>query len=247
MSKTFFIADLHLDSKQPTPLTLCLKFLASHAKQSDALYILGDLFEVWVGDDDDNPTYQKVLAALHDLTTVGIPVYIMGGNRDFLLGEVFAKKTGCQLIPDPYLIDLYGVSTLLTHGDSLCTLDVEYQAFRQQVRNRQWQKQFLAQPLTQRRIIAQQARTQSQTKSTKTAEIIMDVTSDAVISVLETYGVYHLIHGHTHRPFVHKLKVNGENAIRRVVGDWGDDKAIILKCTPESYQLIDLYDNSNIN
>ncbi|MDM8560249.1 UDP-2,3-diacylglucosamine diphosphatase [Candidatus Parabeggiatoa sp. HSG14] len=242
MSEILFIADLHLDPKRPTPMALCLKFLADYARQSEALYILGDLFEVWVGDDDDNPTYQKILAALHDLTTSGIPVYVMCGNRDFLLGEDFAKVTGCQVIPDSYLIDLYGVSTLLMHGDSLCTLDVEYQAFRQQVRNRKWQEQFLAQPLTQRHILAQQARTQSQAKTTTTLEAIMDVTSDAVISVLETHGVYHLIHGHTHRPFVHHLKVNGKNAIRRVVGDWRDDKAIILKCTPKNCQLINLYE-----
>ncbi|HDN25983.1 MAG TPA: UDP-2,3-diacylglucosamine diphosphatase [Thioploca sp.] len=243
MSETLFIADLHLDPKRPTPLALCLDFLAGRARQAEALYILGDLFEVWLGDDEDEPTYQQVLTALHNLTASGVPVFIMHGNRDFLLGEGFVAATGCQLLDEDHLIDLYGTPTLLMHGDSLCTLDVEYQAFRQQVRNPQWQKQFLAQPLAQRRRLAQQARAYSQTKAQNTAEAIMDVTPEAVISAflaLEKPGVYHLIHGHTHRPAVHQLTVNGQTAYRRVVGDWRDNSAVILICAQDGCQLVDL-------
>ncbi|EDN68467.1 UDP-2,3-diacylglucosamine hydrolase [Beggiatoa sp. PS] len=201
---------------------------------------MGDLFEVWVGDDEDEPIYQEILTALHHLTTGGVPVFVMHGNRDFLLGKDFAIATGCQLIDEPYFIDLYGIQALLMHGDSLCTLDIEYQAFRQQVRNPAWQAQFLAQPLAQRRKLAQQARAYSMTKGQTTAEAIMDVTPEAVISVLETAGVYALIHGHTHRPAEHQLEVNGQIAYRWVVGDWQDDTAIIFSCTPENGQLIDL-------
>ncbi len=242
MPETLFIADLHLDPKRPNTLTLCLDFLAGRARQAKALYILGDLFEVWLGDDDDEPAYQQVLTALHHLTASGVFVLVMHGNRDFLLGEGFVAATGCQLIDDPHIIDLDGTPTLLMHGDSLCTLDVDYQAFRQQVRNPQWQAQFLAKPLAQRRTFAQQARTHSQAKIQMTAEAIMDVAPDAVISALETHNVYQLIHGHTHRPAMHQLTVNGQTAYRRVVGDWRDESAIILSCTAEGCQLIDLYD-----
>ncbi|RKZ83340.1 MAG: UDP-2,3-diacylglucosamine diphosphatase [Candidatus Parabeggiatoa sp. nov. 1] len=243
MPETLFIADLHLDPKRPNTLTFCLDFLAGRARQATVLYILGDLFEVWLGDDDDEPVYQPVLTALHHLTASGVFVFVMHGNRDFLLGEGFVAATGCQLIDDPHLIDLYGTPTLLMHGDSLCTLDVDYQAFRQQVRDPLWQAQFLAKPLAQRRIFAQQARTHSQAKTQMTAEAIMDVAPEAVISALETHNVYQLIHGHTHRPAMHQLTVNGQTAYRRVVGDWRDESAIILSCTAEGCQLIDLYDN----
>jgi len=240
MLETLFIADLHLDPRRPIPRTIFRKFLANRARQAEALYILGDLFEVWLGDDEDEPTYQEIKTALHDLTCSGVPVFVMHGNRDFLLGAGFADATGCQLIDDPLVIDLYGTATLLMHGDTLCTRDVDYQAFRQQVRHPQWQKQFLAQPLAQRRILAQQARTESQAKTQATADEIMDVTPEAVISVLETHGVYHLIHGHTHRPAVHQLTVNGRTAYRRVVSDWRDGSAMIVSCTPVSCQLVDL-------
>jgi UDP-2,3-diacylglucosamine hydrolase len=240
MSETFFIADLHLAPNRPTPLTVFSDFLATRARSAKALYILGDLFEVWLGDDQNDSTSEQVLTALHHLTAAGVPVFVMHGNRDFLLGTRFVAVTGCQLLDEEHLIDLYGTPTLLMHGDSLCTLDVEYQAFRQQVRDINWQQQFLAQPLEKRRILAQQARANSQTKTQNMAEYIMDVTPEAVISALEKHQVSHLIHGHTHRPAVHQLTVNGQTAYRRVVGDWRDDTAIILSCSPEGCQLIDL-------
>lgn len=240
MPETLFIADIHLDPRRASIVELFFQFLTHRAQQADALYILGDLFEVWVGDDEDEPIYRQVLTNLSHLTASGVLVFIMRGNRDFLLGKDFVATTGCQLIDEPHMIDLYGIPTLLMHGDSLCTLDVEYQAFRQQVRNPQWQERFLAQPLAQRRILGQQARTQSQThKNNTSSEAIMDVTPEAVISTLQTHGVYHLIHGHTHRPAVHQLEVNGKTAIRRVVGYWHDESAMILSCTQEGCQLID--------
>ena len=238
---TFFIADLHLAPKRLIPLVTALDFFAGRARSADALYILGDLFEVWLGDDEDEPAYQPVLTALHELNVSGVPVYVMHGNRDFLLGDGFAKATGCKLIPEQHVIDLYGVPTLLMHGDTLCTLDVDYQKFRQQVRNPQWQQQFLAQPLAQRCILAQQARTQSQAKTKDMAATIMDVTLEAVESVMETHNVYQLIHGHTHRPAEHTLTVNGQTAYRRVVGDWQDNSAIIFSWSTDGCQMIDLF------
>ena len=240
MSETLFIADLHLDPKRPVVFNLALNFLTHRACQADALYILGDLFEVWVGDDDETLTYQSIWAALHNLTTSGIPVFIMHGNRDFLLGQHFAATTGSQLIYEPYLIDLYGTQTLLMHGDSLCTLDTDYQAFRQQVRNPQWQAQFLALPLAQRHQMAQQARAESLTKGQITAEAIMDVTPEAVRAALETHDIYTLIHGHTHQAAKHELAIKGQTAHRWVVGDWRKETAIILCCQPDNWQLIDL-------
>lgn len=239
MPETLFIADLHLDSRWPAKTHLCLEFLAGRARQAEALYILGDLFEVWLGDDDDEPSYQSILTALHQLTTAGVVVSVMPGNRDFLLGKDFVKRTGCQLIPDPSVIDLYGVPTLLMHGDVLCTLDVDYQQFRQQVRHPIWQQQFLAQSLEQRRLLAKQVRNYSQTQTQTTAAAIMDVTTEAVITTLEAQGVYQLIHGHTHRAGQYPLKVKGLPACRWVVGEWHQPGATLLSCTPSSCQLVD--------
>ncbi|MBE9561900.1 MAG: UDP-2,3-diacylglucosamine diphosphatase [Proteobacteria bacterium] len=227
--ETLFIADLHLSPEQPN--NIALNFLANRAKQADALYILGDLFEVWLGDDE--PTYKEILTSLHDLT---IPVFIMHGNRDFLLGEKFSAMTGCQLIPDHHVIDLYGKPTLLMHGDTLCTLDTHYQTFRQQVRDPNWQKIFLSQPLAVRREIAKEARSSSQAKTKRTSAEIMDVTPAAVNETFSKYNVNQLIHGHTHRPNVHKEG----NKTRWVVGDWSADSAIILACNSEKCQLVDL-------
>ena len=239
MPETLFIADLHLDSKWPTKTDLSLKFLAGRARQAETLYILGDLFEVWLGDDDDDPNHQLILGALHQLTMAGVAVSVMHGNRDFLLGKDFAKFTGCQLITDPSVIELYGVPTLLMHGDTLCTRDIDYQQFRQRVRQPLWQQQFLAQPLEQRRLLAKQVRTYSQTKTQTTAEVIMDVTTEAVISALEAQGVHQLIHGHTHRAGQHHLEINGLPAYRWVVGAWQQQGATILSCTPSGCQLED--------
>jgi UDP-2,3-diacylglucosamine hydrolase len=237
MPETLFIADLHLDPQQPAIFNLALKFFSTRARQADTLYILGDLFELWLGDDDDESGYQPILTALRELTEHSISIFIMHGNRDFLLNQQFAQQTGCQLLPDAHVTHLYSVPTLLMHGDTLCTLDIEYQAFRQQVRNPQWQQQFLAQPLAQRRLMAQQARHYSQTK--QQTNIIMDVTPTAVITTMAEYQVNQLIHGHIHQPACHKLTIKEHQATRWVVGDWREGGAKILSCQPKQCQLID--------
>ena len=231
--ETLFIADLHLSPTRPNSLNLVLEFLSGRAKQAEALYILGDLFEVWVGDDDDEPAYKSVLTALHNLT---IPVFVMHGNRDFLLGKQFAEATDCQLIPDYHVINLYGKSTLLLHGDTLCTLDTNYQAFRQQVRDPNWQQFFLSQPLEVRRKLAKEARDSSQAKTKNTNIEIMDVTAEAVREQLDKYNVTQLIHGHSHRANVHEV----DGHIRWVVGDWNEDSAIILSYDADGCRLVDL-------
>ncbi|MDM8569798.1 UDP-2,3-diacylglucosamine diphosphatase [Thiotrichales bacterium HSG1] len=230
--ETLFIADLHLSSDKSNDLAL--KFLSERAKKADALYILGDLFETWLGDDE--PNYQEILTSLYNLT---IPVFIMHGNRDFLLGKKFSAITGCQLIPDHYIIDLYGIPTLLMHGDTLCTLDIDYQAFRKQVRDPNWQKFFLSQPLEVRRKLAKQARDSSQLKVKNNIPKIMDVTPDAVNQVLLKYNVNQLIHGHTHLPKVHK---EGDRT-RWVLGNWTNNSAVVLSCNSEQCQLIDIVNN----
>jgi UDP-2,3-diacylglucosamine hydrolase len=199
---------------------------------------LGDLFETWIGDDEDDPVYQTVLAALHRLTAKNIQVNVMCGNRDFLLGVDFAELTGCRLIPDPSVIDLYGIPTLVMHGDSLCTLDVEYQLFCQQVRTPQWIEQFLACPLAQRRQLAQQARLHSQVHLQNTSQTITDVSPEAVFLAFKDHRVTRLIHGHTHRPAMHQLEIDGQLAYRYVVGAWNTSERIGLRCTAADWQLV---------
>jgi UDP-2,3-diacylglucosamine hydrolase len=236
MSETLFIADLHLTPSDPRLMERGLTFLSNRARSAESLYILGDLFEVWIGDDDQTSGYQPIIAALQQLTRQGIPVFLMVGNRDFLLGATFCEMTGCQFITDPTIIDLYGIPTLLTHGDQLCTADVAYQTFRQQVRQADWQKQFLALPLAQRRALAQQARAQSQVY---TQAMTLDlIPTEAVIAWLKFYGVYRLIHGHIHRPGCHELNLNGQIATRYVVGDWQQEDIVILRSTIEGCQLL---------
>ncbi|MCK5715897.1 MAG: UDP-2,3-diacylglucosamine diphosphatase [Thiomargarita sp.] len=240
MSETLFIADLHLTPTQPLMYHRFLSFLDTRVRKSDALYILGDLFDVWLGDDDDDPVYQKIKSALYEITRCGVPIFIMRGNRDFLLGIDFAQTTACQLIDDPSVITVYGTKYVLTHGDTLCTEDTRYLDFRQRVHLPWLQKLFLLQPLFLRRFLARKIRANSQIKTQTTAKTIMDVTSEGVSSVLETQNAYHLIHGHTHQPAIHRLTVNGQTAYRFVVGDWREDSAIILSCTHDGCQLIDL-------
>lgn len=227
MKTTLFISDLHLDSDRPEVVDLFLEFLARRATQAEALYILGDFFEIWIGDDDLSPLARTVIDQLRTLTGGGVPVYVMVGNRDFLIGEGFARSSGCQLLPDPTVIDLYGTPTLLVHGDSLCTDDVEYQTFRAQVRNPQWQQSFLAQPIAERAAVARELRSASRRKSRDKPAAIMDVNPDAVAATLREHGVRQLIHGHTHRPAIHHLVVDGTTATRIVLGDWNDSARIL--------------------
>lgn len=235
MPDTLFIADLHLQSTQPNRFTTCLTFLSEQASQAEALYILGDLFEMWVGDDDT--TYQPILTALRNLTYHNIPVFVLRGNRDFLLGANFEANTGCRLLADATVINLYGEPTLLMHGDTLCTKDTVYQTFRQQVRDPQWQRQFLAQPLTQRYHLAQQAREQSQLHTQTLTDELTDATMTAVEAEITKHQVRHLIHGHTHKPALQQWTLANQTVYRWVLGAWDDQGGIILRCSPTHWQL----------
>lgn len=227
-----FVSDLHLDAERPAVTELFLRFLRGEARQAEALYILGDLFEAWVGDDETCEPAPEVRAALRELTQSGVPVYFMRGNRDFLVGPRFAEETGATLLPDPAVVSLHGEPTLLMHGDLLCTDDRAYQAFRNQVRDPHWQAQFLAQTLPTRQAFAQQARAASKQhqqglKDAKQLETITDVNADAVKETLGRYGVTRLIHGHTHRPAIHSLRESGSAGQRIVLGDWYDQGSVL--------------------
>ncbi|MGH8601596.1 MAG: UDP-2,3-diacylglucosamine diphosphatase [Gammaproteobacteria bacterium] len=225
---TLFISDLHLSEERPDKLALFLEFLSGPARGSEGLYILGDLFEVWLGDDDDTPPIPSILQSLADLQEAKVPLYIMRGNRDFLMGGAFETKTGCTLLPDARLIDLYGSKTLLLHGDTLCTKDVAYQAFRRMVHNPEWQAQALATPLVARRAMAKQLRKESVIAMRGKTPLIMDVDQGAVETALRQHGVYRLIHGHTHRPAVHRFMLDGRPAERIVLGDWYEEDSVLV-------------------
>ena len=218
---TLFIADLHLTPERPQINAAFFTFLAGPTTRAQALYILGDFFEAWVGDDDlTAPLHNEVATALKHLTGHGVPVFLMHGNRDFLLAEAFCQASGATLIADPSVIKLDGENTLLMHGDTLCTDDVAYQAFRAQARDPNWQAAFLAKPLAERHALANALRAQSeQTKADKTPEI-MDVHPEAVIAAMRQSGCHRLIHGHTHRPARHELKLDGHPAERWVLPAW---------------------------
>ena len=233
---SYFISDLHLDETRPAVTRAFLHYLQQWAGHCDALYILGDFFEVWVGDDDDAPLAQAIIKALKAFSDSGSALYLMHGNRDFLLGESLCQQTGATLLPDPTVIDLYGQRTLLMHGDSLCTQDTEYMAFRQQARSASWQQQLLSQPLAARRALATQLREQSQSMNALKAEDIMDVTPAEVEQVMRQQQCLRLIHGHTHRPHRHAMNLDGQKAERIVLGDWCD-KAWILKAQVQSLEL----------
>jgi len=238
VTATLFISDLHLSEERPEITALFLDFLRTHAAGAGALYILGDLFEVWLGDDAVMPCYLPVLNGLRDLTATGVPVYVMHGNRDFLIGDLFAQRTGCRLIPDPSVIDLNGERTLIMHGDTLCTDDVEYQQLRSHLRSDETQRQFLALPMEQRVGVANQYRNGSRERSRHKAEAIMDVNQQAVITAMREHGVRQLIHGHTHRPALHNLSLDDQAMRRLVLGDWYQQGSMLFcdasGCHPES-------------
>lgn len=217
---TLFISDLHLEESRPDITGAFLGFLEKEAPGAEQLYILGDFFEAWIGDDERTPLQEQVAAALRTLSKNGTRIFLMHGNRDFLLGEDFCERAGSALLDDPTVIDLYGTPTLLMHGDSLCTADVQYQKFRSNMRNPQTQKLILARPLKDRQQMARQLREMSMATNSNKAEDIMDVTPEEVVRVMEANNVSQLIHGHTHRPAEHNLEVNGKTAQRIVLGDW---------------------------
>lgn len=217
---TLLASDLHLDAEAPWAIDAFLKFLDGPARDADGLYLLGDLFEVWIGDDDDDAANARACDGLASLTRAGVPVYAIHGNRDFLLGEPFEKRTGVKLLPDPVLVDLHGVPTLLSHGDVFCTQDPAYQQLRANVRRPAWQRRFLALPLDARRALSRAARAGSKAHTQRTVPAIMDVTPAAVTDALRATGAHRLVHGHTHRPAVHELTVDGRRAQRIVLAPW---------------------------
>ena len=217
---TIFVSDLHLCTTRPAINKVFFEFLHSPAAQAEALYILGDLFEYWAGDDDDDPFNASVLSALRELSDRGVKLYLMHGNRDFLIGDRFTAACHARLLPDPTLVNLYGTPTLLVHGDTLCTDDLEYQTFRTQVRNPDFQREFLAQPLAERKQKIEKMRAQSEATKKVKPEAIMDVTPATVEAVLREHSYPRLIHGHTHRPALHQHVVDGHRCERWVLADW---------------------------
>lgn len=234
---TLFIADLHLQTEEPAITAGFLRFLAGDARQADALYILGDLFEAWIGDDDPNPLHHQIAAAIKSLVDSGVPCFFIHGNRDFLLGKRFARESGMTLLPEEKMLDLYGRKVLIMHGDTLCTDDAGYQAFRAKVHQSWLQKLFLALPLFIRQRIAAKMRANSKAANSSKSLEIMDVNQQAVIAELENHQVQWLIHGHTHRPAVHELTANGQPAFRVVLGAWHSEGSMI-KVTPHDVELI---------
>ena len=225
---TLFISDLHLCGARPAITGLFLEFLRNRAREAEALYILGDLFEYWIGDEAvTQEEFRPVIRGLRELTTKGTPVFVMHGNRDFLMTGGFAKASGCRLLADPLCIDLYGTPTLLMHGDSLCTDDVEYMAFRKQVRNPAWQKEFLAKPVAERDRIVRDFREISKNSTASKKPEIMDANQQAVEAVMREHGVRRLIHGHTHRPKEHVFDLDGQPARRMVLGDWYEQGSVL--------------------
>ncbi|MDU4094904.1 MAG: UDP-2,3-diacylglucosamine diphosphatase [Pantoea sp.] len=234
MSRTLFIADLHLCTQEPAITAGFLRFLQRETQTADALYILGDLFEAWIGDDDPNPLHQQIAAALKALP---LPVFFIHGNRDFLLGKRYARASGMQLLPEEQVLNLYGRPVLIMHGDTLCTDDEGYQRFRRKVHQPWLQKLFLALPLRLRQRIALRMRDGSKDANQHKSIEIMDVNPQAVVDTMQRHQVQWLIHGHTHRPAVHTLLVNGEPAQRLVLGAWHHEGSLI-EVTPQGLSLI---------
>jgi UDP-2,3-diacylglucosamine hydrolase len=234
---SYFIADLHLSENRPDISACFLRFLKNDAIEAEKLYILGDLFEAWVGDDDDSPYLKTIADALTALSQSGTEIYYIHGNRDFLLGQRFAKQANMQLLPEIDTIDLYGQHVVIMHGDTLCTRDIDYQVFRKKSRSWWWQAAVKSLPLFIRKKMAADYRKKSTAATAMKSQEIMDVTESEVIDCLEKYNSQLLIHGHTHRPAVHKVSANGANAERIVLGDWYDQGAW-LKVTPDSIELL---------
>lgn len=225
---TLFISDLHLEENRPEMTALFLKWLDNAPQYAKSLYILGDFFEVWIGDDDDSPYHQTIIAALAAASDRGLAIYFMHGNRDFLLGKKFFAAAKCRLLPDEQVIDLYGSPTLLLHGDTLCTADLAYLKFRKKARSWLFKKLILLKSLEKRQAIAKMYREKSKTHTSTAPDNIMDVTQHEVQSVMLKHQVRHLIHGHTHRPGVHQFALNGQAATRTVLGAWHEHGSVLI-------------------
>ena len=224
---TLFISDLHLHPSRPAIIDCFLTFLQQQQSRAEALYILGDLFETWIGDDHPEPVYQAIKSALKAFSDTGTPVYLMHGNRDFLLGAQFAWETGCSLLQDPTRIDLYGTATVLMHGDALCRDDKDYQHFRRRARDPAWQQNILNLPVEQRLQMAREFLEHSAQSKQHKDETIMDANQDEVRRSIDEYRADLLIHGHTHRPGIHSFNNNGREITRIVLGDWYETGSVL--------------------
>jgi len=236
MAETLFISDLHLDASRPAINDLFIRFLEGDAAGCEALYILGDLFEYWLGDDAPAPGLEGVIDSLRDLTLSGIAVYFLHGNRDFLLGKTFARHTGIRLLHGKNVIDLYGIPTLIMHGDTLCTNDSRYQMYRSIVQSSWFRTLFGSLGLNARMRLAGFMRNTSNKEIDRKPAAIMDVNQAAVLSAMRRDGVRRLIHGHTHRPFLHRFELDGRPAERIVLGDWYEQGSV-LRCRPDGCDL----------
>ncbi|MGR9106472.1 MAG: UDP-2,3-diacylglucosamine diphosphatase [Gammaproteobacteria bacterium] len=227
-TETLFISDLHLRPTRPQITRRFLAFLAKRATGAEALYILGDLFDTWVGDDDPTPPGNRVKSALKQLSGCGTRIYFQPGNRDFLIGTRFLKETGIRLIEDYTVIDLYGARTLLMHGDLLCSDDLPYLEFRKKARSPEWQNAVLSKPLWLRLAYARWYRIRSFYHKRNKTEEIMDVNPNTVASVMQKYRVLRLIHGHTHRPAEHPVEIDGTSAKRFVLAQWEREGSVLV-------------------
>ena len=239
---TLFISDLHLDGTRPDITALFLDFLAREARGAQALYILGDLFEAWIGDDDPDPDKRRVIAGLRAVTDAGVKTFLIHGNRDFLIGRRFCRETGIELLAAGTVIDLYGRRVLLMHGDLLCIDDHAYQRLRRIVRNPVVQWVLRSMTLSQRQRLAARMRAGSKAhieSADKTSPYIMDVNGAAVAAAFREFGVDCLIHGHTHRPAIHALTVDGRPRTRIVLGDWYEQGSV-LRWNERGYELAGL-------
>ena len=237
MAETLFVSDLHLEAKHRPMTDLFLRFLRERASGADALYILGDLFESWIGDAAADEHDREVQQGLKALAGSGVPIHLLTGNRDFLLGKDFALASGVRLIADPTRVDLYGTPTLLMHGDSLCTDDAGHMAFRHLARSQTWQQAFLNRPIEERKRIARDLRQKSEALKREKPQEIMDVNPEAVGTTYRTAGVRHIIHGHTHREAIHEVDVDGRDCRRYVLGDWTEKLGSVLQVTPDAWCL----------
>lgn len=227
MPKHLFISDLHLAPERPDIIQLFIAFLNNQAAQAESLYILGDLVEYWLGDDDKAEGLSTVFDCMKQISQNGLKIYLMHGNRDFLMGEQLAQRAGCTLIKDPYIAEFDNTTVLLMHGDTLCTDDSRYQELRLMLRNPAWQKDFLSKPLAERKAMAIALRKQSKEETQSKAADIMDVNADAVHQAFADHQVSLMIHGHTHRPAIHELTANNKPVKRIVLGDWYSQGSVL--------------------
>lgn len=224
---TLFVSDLHIEADRPDIANQFLQFLETEALNADALYILGDLFEFWVGDDDPNEHYAWIKQGLRKLTKKNIPVFFMHGNRDFMIGQDFADETGITILTDPYIVEVHGENVLLSHGDIYCTDDIQYQAVRKMTRDPKWQATMLTRSLEERISFSEQARADSKAHGDNIDQAITDVNQAAIKSALRQANVTLMLHGHTHRPAVHEIEVDGKQARRIVLGDWYQHGSVV--------------------